>query len=901
MKSTQLWHTLEIYEVIKALNTTYKGLTEAEATKRLETYGPNKIEEDRKTSSISLFLGQFKSVLVLILFAAAVVSAFLSVRHSEPLIDTYVILTIILLNAVLGFVQEYRAEKAVEALKKMISPKIIVLREGVQQSLDTKLLVPGDVVLVEAGDRVAADCRIIESFSLEVDESLLTGESIPVIKRATKLPIEATEKTNILYMGTIVSRGRGTAVVTGTGMSTIFGSIADMVQTIEEESPPLKRKIEALGRQLGVISLALCAWVFALGVFVYQTPLEDTLLTSISLAVSAIPEGLPAVLTITLALGMSSMAKQKAIVRRLASVETLGSTTVICSDKTGTITKNEMTVRKLALCDRIIEVTGIGYEPIGEFLENGSKIDTDLDENLRLSLRIGVLCNSSKLSQMSGWTILGDPTDGALLVAGAKAGILKENHLESLVEEFPFESTRKRMSAVYRQEDGNIIAYVKGAPEEIIRDSVLLHDCEGIREIAHENRKSLTTVVNQMAGEAFRVIALAYKILPSSSTPIQVSEVETGLTFTGLAGMIDPPREEVRDAIKVAREAGIRTVMLTGDHRITAVSIARQVGIIEDETTGVIITGEELNDLGERELDDMVDALRVCARVSPEHKLRVAQSLKRKEHIVAMTGDGVNDAPALKVADIGIAMGIKGTDVTREASDIVLEDDNFATIIRAVEGGRRIYANITKYIRLMLCANFDEFLMILVSISLGLPLPFLPIHILWVNLVTDGLPAVALSVDPAEPGSMRRSPRDLREGLLARFWVFIIVASLIAFIADFFPFYLVYSETGNLAKARSAALASIVFFELLLAYQVRSETKHVFHQGIAAILENPVLFFSVVISAVLQLVVMYIKPFRDIFRLSPLSLPQLGLCIVSSFLVFILMPGRLIKRARARK
>jgi Ca2+-transporting ATPase len=695
-------------------------------------------------------------------------------------------------------------------------------------------------------------------------------------------------------MGTIVSRGRGTAVVTGTGMSTVFGGIADMVLTIEEESPPLKRKIEALGRQLGLISLALCAWVFALGVFVYQTPLEETLLTSISLAVSAIPEGLPAVLTITLALGMSSMAKQKAIVRRLASVETLGSTTVICTDKTGTITKNEMTVKKLALCDRIIEVTGIGYEPVGEFVENGLKIDSDQDENLRLSLRIGVLCNSSNLSQMNGWTILGDPTDGALLVAGAKAGILKENQLESLVEEFPFESTRKRMSAVFRQ-DGNLIAYVKGAPEEIIRDSVMLQDCQGIRDMTLEDRKRLGLVVNQMAGEAFRVIALAYKIMPSSSPPLQVSEVETGLTFTGLAGIIDPPREEVRDAINVAREAGIRTVMLTGDHKVTAVSIARQVGILEYATAGVIVTGEELNDLSERELDDMVNTLSVCARVSPEHKMRIAQSLKRREHIVAMTGDGVNDAPALKVADIGIAMGIKGTDVTREASDIVLEDDNFATIIRAVEGGRRIYANITKYIRLMLCANFDEFLMILVSISLGLPLPFLPIHILWVNLVTDGLPAIALSVDPAEPDSMKRPPRDLREGLLSRFWVFIIVASLIAFVADFIPFYLVYAETGDVATARSAALASIVFFELLLAYQVRSETKHVFLQGIGAIIENPLLFVSVVISAVLQLVVMYIKPFSDIFKLTPLTFPQLGLCIASSCLVFLIMPGRLIK------
>lgn len=895
MTSTKPWHTYDTEKVIEALNTTQKGLTETEATKRLETFGLNKLKEDQKTSPISLFIGQFKSVLVLILFVAAAVSALLSVRHNEPLTDTYVILAVLLMNAILGFAQEYRAEQAVEALKKMISPKLIVLRDGEPQSIDTQFLVPGDVINLEAGERVPADCRILSSYSLEVDEAVLTGESNPVQKIDSKLPLDATEKTNILFMGTIVSRGRGTAVVTETGMSTIFGGIADMVMTIEEEAPPLKKKIETLGRQLGFISLALCVWVFILGVFVYQTPLEETLLTSISLAVSAIPEGLPAVLTITLALGMSAMAKQKAIVRRLASVETLGSTTVICSDKTGTITKNEMTVKKLAVCDRSIEISGIGYEPIGEFIENGSEIDLAQDENLILNLRIGVLCNSSTLSQTNGWTIIGDPTDGALLVAGAKAGILKENQSDAMVEEFPFESTRKRMSTIYRQEDGTQIAYVKGAPEEIIRDSVKILDHQEVRDITTEDRNRLITTVNQMANDAFRVIALAYKILPSSSTPLLVNEVETGLIFTGLAGMIDPPREEVHEAIRVAKEAGIRTVMLTGDHRVTAVAIARQVGIIGDGTADGIITGEEFNSLSDGELDDLVDTLRVCARVSPEHKLRVAQSLKRRDHIVAMTGDGVNDAPALKVADIGIAMGIKGTAVTREASDIVLEDDNFATIIRAVEGGRRIYANITKYIRLLLCANFDEFLMILVAISLGLPLPFLPIHVLWVNLVTDGLPAIALSVDPAEPGSMRRPPRDIREGLLSRFWVFIIVASLVAFVANFIPFYLVYAETGDISTARSVALTSIVFYELLLAYQVRSETKHVFNQGIGAITENPFLFASVVISALLQLVVLYIKPFNVIFKLSPLSLTHLGYCIISSCLVFLVMPGWLIK------
>ena len=895
------WHTLEVEDTFKKLETSKIGLAPDEARRRLGVYGPNRLTERRKISPASIFLGQFKSVLVVILAIAAVVSGYLAIVEGEPLTDSYVIGFILVLNAFLGFVQEYRAEKAVEALKRMVSPKVFVVRGGAEEEIDSTDLVPGDVIVLQAGERVPADARVFEEFSLEADESVLTGESLPVEKNAAPLAAGAEEKSNLIFMGTSIVAGRGLAVVTSTGMSTVFGGIAEMVQEIDSDEPPLKRKLEALGRQLGAISLGLCAWVFLVGVVIYKTPIEETLLTSISLAVSAIPEGLPAVLTITLALGVSAMARQKAIVRRLASVETLGSTTVICTDKTGTITKNEMTVTKLSLGGREIEVTGAGYEPRGEFVEAGAPLKPLEDPRLALALKIGALCNSSTLTHNSGWNIHGDPTDGALLVAAAKAGITKENQKETLLQEFAFESGRKRMSAVYRLPDGARVSYVKGAPEEILRDSTNILDANGPRRITGADGEDINATMKTWAGEALRVIGLAYRELPQGGAEVGIAEAEKGLTFVGLAGMIDPPREEVKQAIRVATQAGIRTIMLTGDHRITAVAVAKLVGIITDEHEWGVAEGSEIEKMSDEELDRRVNDLRVCARVSPEQKTRIASSLRRMGHVVAMTGDGVNDAPALKAADIGIAMGIKGADVTREASDMILEDDNYATIVRAVEGGRTIYANISKYVRLMLSANFDEFLMILVSISMGMPLPFLPIHVLWVNLVTDGLPAVALSVDPAEEGLMRRPPRDPKEGLLSRYWRFIIFAALIAFVADFVPFYLIYNWTGDVAVARSAALTTIVLFELFLAYQVRSDDKHAFSQGWKGLTGNRLLFASLIASMLLQLGVVYFPPLQDIFKVAPLTLEQLLLCVVTAMSAFLLVPRLLIRPANGKK
>jgi Ca2+-transporting ATPase len=884
-------------EALRLLETDIDGLTETEAQRRLQEYGLNKLQEQPSKSPLKLFLEQFQSILVIILIIAAGISAYLAVVEGEPLTDAYVILVILLLNAVLGFVQEYRAEKAVEALKKLITPRTIVYRDGEELSIESTQLVPGDIVKLEAGDRVSADLRVVESFNLGVDEAILTGESHPVEKSPDPVNEESNEKTCMLFMGTVVTAGRAVAVVTKTGMQTVFGGIANLVQTTVDEKPPINKKVETLGRQLGAISVILCIWVFVMGILIFKQPFEQTLLTAISLAVSAIPEGLPAVLTITMAIGVSAMARQKAIVKKLASVETLGSTTVICSDKTGTITKNEMTLRRLNLPYRHIEVMGSGYEPEGVFIQEAKELDTSKDEPLMLALKIGAQCNSASLTKEEGkWVVHGDPTEGALIVAAAKTGLQRVNDDDhKLVNENSFDSVRKRMSVIYRFSNGRLRSYVKGAPEELLRDSTMIYDEREVRTLTPVDREYFTSAMKQMAGDALRVIGLAYRDFPANQKETSIDESEKELTFVGLAGLIDPPRDEAKEAIATAKNAGIRTVMLTGDHALTAKAIATQVGILEHETPNSVLVGDYINELTEEQLDEIVDEIRVCARVSPQHKTRIANALKKKGHIIAMTGDGVNDAPALKAANIGIAMGIKGTDVTKEAADMILEDDNFATIVKAVEGGRRIYSNITKYARLMIAANFDEFLLILAVSSIGLPVPFLPIHVLWINLVTDGLPAVALSNDPGEKGLMRQSPRDPKEGLLDRFWRFIIIAALIAFIADFAAFWLVFGWTASPEVARSACVTSIVLFELLLAYQVRSETHHVFSQGLEALTSNFPLFISVALSLALQLLALYWYPLSSVLKFTPLSLEQLGVAVLSASAAFLIIPRLLIK------
>jgi len=907
---TKNWHALEVDEVFEALESTRKGITDEEAEKRLEIYGPNELREEDKRRWYHLLFEQFTSILVIILIIAAIVSAYMATLEGEPMTDAWVILIIVILNGILGFVQEYRAEQAVEALKAMVSPQVLVLRAGKEKNIDSKELVPGDVILLEAGNRVPADGRLIEAANLEIDEAALTGESRPVSKRLGVVEADSGvgDRKNIVFMGTVITNGRAVALITETGMESQFGTIAGMVQAIDVEEPPLRRKMERLGTQLVKISLALTVFVFLVLWFVHESTLENVFMTSISLAVSAIPEGLPAVLTITLALGTARMAKQNAIVRRLASVETLGSTTVICSDKTGTLTRNEMTVTRLNADDEMIEVTGVGYAPEGEFQVKGEKFEPRRNDQVELLLRIGALNNDSHIQENNGtWVCFGDPTEGALVTSASKAGLGKKELEEKYprVAEIPFDPTRKRMTTIHRTPEGELVAYVKGAPEILLDLSTHIMD-DGVRVITEKDLREKQEIMKKMAADALRVLGMAYRVLPDNYdlSNLQSEEVEKDLVFVGMQGMIDPAREEVPDAIEVARLAGIRSVMVTGDHRITAVAIAKQIGILEEETEEAVLEGWEIEAMTEEELDAEIEKVRVCARVSPEHKMRIAQSLKRFGHIVAMTGDGVNDAPALKTADIGVAMGIKGTDVTKEASDMILEDDNFATIVRAIEGGREIYNNITKYIRLMLAANFDEFIEITVTAVLGLPVPFLPIHVLWINLVTDGLPAVALSIDPPDPDLMRYPPRDPKEDILRRFWRFILFAALVDFISDFIPFFYTYvstlANTGDpelaAATARTVAFTSIVFFEFFLAYQCRSETKHIFQLGWEGLTANKMLFVSVVIGVALQFLLLYTPFLNDIFHVVPLTVFQLSLCLIGSFTAFLIIPQRLIPK-----
>ncbi|TRO47018.1 HAD family hydrolase, partial [Candidatus Bathyarchaeota archaeon] len=700
------WHASEIDEVLGALETSLFGISDEEAARRLEVYGPNELKEEKKKQWYHLVIEQFTSILVIILVISAVVSAYLSIQEGEPMTDTYVILIIVVMNAILGFVQEYRAEKAVEALKAMVSPHVLVRRGGREESINSKDLVPGDIVLLEAGSRVPADCRLFEAANLQVDEAALTGESRPVAKNLNLVSPDAGlgDRKNSVFMGTVVTGGRAVAIVTETGMTTEFGKIAGMVQSIDVEDPPLRVKMEKMGRQLATISVVLTFWVFIVLWFVHDRTLKEVFMTSISLAVSAIPEGLPAVLTITLALGTARMARQKAIVRKLASVETLGSTTVICSDKTGTLTKNEMTVQRLTSNGKTIHVTGAGYAPEGEFESGGAPLDPRGDTDLEMLLRIGALNNDAHVQENGGsWMCFGDPTEGALVVTAMKAGmdLTELNEAYPRVAELPFDSARKRMSTLHKTPEGKLVAYVKGAPEMILARSVSILDGQ-VQTIQKDDVDVNMETMTLMAKDALRVLAMAYKELPDDYDiqNLEVEAVESGLTFVGMMGMIDPAREEVPLAIRTAQGAGIRSVMVTGDHRVTAVAIAKEIGIIDEETPASVLEGADVERLTDDELDDVIEDVRVFARVSPEHKMRIALSLKRLGHIVAMTGDGVNDAPALKAADIGVAMGIKGTDVTKEASDMVLEDDNFATIVKAIEGGREIYDNVSKYIRL---------------------------------------------------------------------------------------------------------------------------------------------------------------------------------------------------------
>ncbi|RJS83261.1 cation-translocating P-type ATPase [Candidatus Bathyarchaeota archaeon] len=885
------WHAKTEEEVLRILDTSVRGLSDEEARRRLEKYGPNELKETRKVTALSIFLNQFKDVFVIMLIIATFIAFYVDFVKNETPIDAMTIATIVILNAVVGFFQEYRSEKAMEAMRKLTAPKARVLRNGRETLIHARDVVPGDILLLEAGDRVAADARLLEVVELKTNEAVLTGESTPVNKELgiVEENTPVSDRKNMVFMATHVVYGRGKAVVTSTGMQTEFGKIAEMVQTVEEKETPLKRKLERFAKKLGILVIVVCAIIFILELINPARPgtVLENFLTAVALAVSAVPEGLPAVVTVTLALGARELAKRNAIIRKLSSAETLGATTVICSDKTGTLTKGEMTVRKIYVNGEVIEVTGVGYEAKGEFLREGEAINVEDNQELSLLLRGAALCTNASYD---GKTIIGDTTEGALIVAAAKAGYMKED-LEkrySRIREIPFTSERKRMTTVHKTADGKLLAFMKGAPEVVLnRCTHILKDGRK-RRFNQKEREAILRKNEEMASEALRVLGVAYKELKTSNPKVlDETTVETGLVFIGLVGMIDPPREEAKEANKLCQQAGIKTVMITGDHKNTAIAVAKEIGILRN---GIALTGEELDKMSDEEFEKIVEEVEVYARVSPEHKLRIVRALKKKGHIVAMTGDGVNDAPALKQADIGIAMGITGTDVTKEAADMVLADDNFATIVKAVEGGRVIYDNIRKFSFFLMRSNFDELFVIGTFALLGLELPLTAGMILWINLMTDGAPAIALSQDPPSEDVMKRPPRNPNEGILHGRLASILATLVTQFVGTAVLFYIAYYIWHEpLEEARTLAFIQATMQELVIVWNCRSETKNAFRVGFT---NNKYLLLAVISSAAVTFIVPYTGPLFGIalFETAPMTLQDWALVIPFSLSGFLILP-----------
>jgi Ca2+-transporting ATPase len=856
------------------------GLTLEEVARRREEHGWNELAEKPLRPAWIRFLMHFTDLMVLLLIGAAI----LSIALGET-VDAVAIIAIVILNGVISFVQEERAGQALAALRKLSQPLAKVLREGQVQTVPARDLVPGDCVELDAGDQIPADLRLLRTSSLQVDEAPLTGESLPVDKDARETLAPDTplaDRINQAYFGTVVTGGHARAIVVATGMNTELGKIAGLLEQHEEEATPLQKRLNTLTKILVVSCLAAIVVVFAMHLWRQPDDWTGTLLLAVSLGVAAVPEGLPAVVTIALALGLQRMVKRNAIVRKLASVETLGSVTVVCSDKTGTLTRNEMTVRRIVVAGREYAVSGVGYLPEGEFREvslgdeqsAGEKIQPQDHPALLQALKIAAWCNAAQLHKKDGqWTVVGDPTEGALLVVAQKAGIDVGRHRDSVVHEAPFDSERKRMSAVVREND-ELRVYVKGAPESLLPccTHVLTSDTQSER-LDDAQRARVLELNSLLAGHALRVLAIAQRTATDQDLEASEDELERDLTLVALVGMIDPPREEVKVAVQTGRRAGIRPLMITGDHPLTALAIGRELGLADENS--IAVTGNDLNQLDDTELERKLPQIAVFARVSAEHKQRIVKALKKQGEVVAMTGDGVNDAPAIQAADIGIAMGITGTDVTKGASDMVLADDNFATIIAAVEEGRCIYDNIEKVLSYLLSCNLGELLLMFVAIMCGFPAPLIAIHLLWINLVTDGLPALALTLEPPEPGIMKRPPRGLKEPVLSLTRVFAIVSqgileasvTLAAFLTVLWqnPYNL---EPGPLLEqAQGTAFCVLVFSEILRSLAARSLHLNFWRIGP---LKNPYLLGAAAISALLQVGAVSIPGCRELFHTTDL-------------------------------
>ena len=896
------WHSMSIDEVSKELGVNNRGLTNQEAERRLREVGPNELQAEKQVSPIKIFIEQFKSILIIILFFATIFSAVIG-----EIIDAIIILAIVIASAGLGFFQEYRAEKALEALKRMLSPTINVIRDGKENRLDSSKLVPGDVIILEAGDKIPADARLFKIANLNVDESSLTGESFPVTKNLDSLSVDTyvADRKNMVYSGTTVTYGRARALVTSTGMKTEFGKIAKEVTTTTKEKTPLEIRTESIGKWLGLLCLGACLIVVVFGILreyliagVVSTELTIGLVMfGIALAVAAVPEALPAIVTGTLAIGMNEMAKRNALVRRMPAVETLGSTTVICSDKTGTLTKGEMTVRQLYLNNQSIDVTGVGYEPKGQLKIDEMEIKRH-QEIFSLWGMASILCNDASLEKAKeggNWYIIGDPTEGALIVAAEKAGFRQDNIRNEYprISELPFSSERKRMSTVHQSKENTKIVFTKGAPEIILDRCSSIHENGVPQRFLLEKKRQIHEINEKMATQALRVLAVAYKEIPESTKDFDEKTLESNLIFLGLIGMIDPPRTEAKIAVKRAKQVGMKPIMITGDHKLTAVAIATEMGIYEDGN--IAMTGDELDRISDEELESMVNIVTVYARVSPLHKLKIVKAWRKRGEVVAMTGDGVNDAPAVKNADIGIAMGITGTEVTKEASDMVLADDNFATIVRAIEEGRRIFDNIRQYLTYLLESNIVELIVIGGGVLAGLPLPLLPAQILWVNLVTDGPPALALGITPPSPDVMKRPPRDPKESIFSREVKSLLI--LIPLVHSPILLYIFISFLNQgLNVARSSLFIIFIFFELVVALNCRSLKYSIFK-----VIPHKILVLTVIGSALSTVILFLIPQLRTAFELVMPTLSDIMWAAGLSILPLILIETVKIKFRKSSK
>jgi len=874
MEPNKLWHTQTTEQAFVQLKSQATGLSEANVAERTLGYGPNEIRAAKRISPWEILLEQFKNILILILLGATAISLFLG--HG---IESIVIAMIVLFAVLLGFIQEYRAERAIEALQKMAAPTANVLRDGEEINVPARDLVPGDVVILHTGDRIPADARLLEAVNLQVDEAALTGESVPVEKHIQ--PVSGTDlavgdRKNMVYAGTAVTYGRGKALVVATGMQTEFGKIAQLLQTVKIGKTPLQQNLDKVGTVLARGAFVVVAIIVALGLMRGQ-PFIEMLIFGIALAVAVVPEALPAVVTISLAIGVQKMVKRNALIRRLPAVETLGSTSVICSDKTGTLTRDEMTARKIYAAGEMFSISGAGYEPNGTFSRNG--ISDQPTPELKALLTAAVLSSDTHLVPGEngtglGYAIKGDPTEGALVVAAAKAGFHKDALDAEFprVHEIPFSSETKRMTTLHQTSSG-MTAYAKGAPEVILKGCDWLMTTKGAVLLDSAGKENLLAMARSMAGDALRVLAIASK--PNAT----LEDAQTGMTFLGLVGMIDPPRPEAKNAIAICEQAGIRPVMITGDHPVTAQAVASELGLLK---TGRVVTGAELDAISDEQLQAEVETIDVYARVSPEHKLRVVTAMQANGYIVAMTGDGVNDAPALKKADIGIAMGITGTDVTKEAAAMILTDDNFASIVAAVEEGRGVFGNIKKYLMYLLSSNIGEIGLMAGSALLGLPLPLTAVQILFVNLATDGLPALALSVDPPEKDLMKRKPRNPHTGIFTRPVVTLMtLGGIWSTIVNLGLFIWALNSERSIDEAMTMTFVSLVLIQFFKAYNFRSDRHSVLYKPFA----NKWLNNAILWDLALLLLVIYVPFLHDAFGVYYLPLVDWWVTIGLAFTI----------------